>query len=667
MTSTPVVSSKNLGARRLRQDIVSQKEGRLRERIKRSSLLREKQIAALDYLAENLSGNNDTSAVDQYSLLTDLVTQISGIFEFSACGLMWVNQNRMFELYEVSPNGTEDRIHAELARLRETGALVRVLQNDKPALKESTEYGEWLVYHAMRSEDRVLGVMVGVLPDQGMIDGVLLKLFEVILRNAAVILDDAADRALGAGDSVYHIRQNDIERYGHRLKFVSERDRLTGIANRENFIHHLDVLIDASEPRPLAVASLDFAEFARVNDNYGYSTGNDILVRAAGRLQKILANEELIQTIVPGVHALHLARIGEDEFGVVAELSDSVRNEQLVTFVQALLDDLLRPYRLDEGEVSLVGNAGISRYPEHARDPGSLLVQTMRAQTQARQVSVNTTAIYSKAMVATLAGENLQLQQELSDGIRRNQLCTWFQPRINLESGQIVAAEALVRWQHPEQGTLLPKKFVPLAESSGLIGELGEGVLRDACKLIAQADDAGYDNFQVSINLSSAQLMDESLPTSFRAILDTHQGDATRIELEVAEICVSRDLDRVKKVLSELAAIGFRISIDDFGKGATSLAALRNLPVSMLKIDQTFVQGLQNNSANRAIINALVSMGRDLDVKTLAEGVESEGQLEDIRSLGCDEVQGYYLAKPTATASFEELMSQWKSAELSVA
>ena len=367
------------------------------------------------------------------------------------------------------------------------------------------------------------------------------------------------------------------------------------------------------------------------------------------------------------MHALHLARIGEDEFGVVAELSDSVRNEQLVTFVQTLLDDLLRPYRLDEGEVSLVGNAGISRYPEHARDPGSLLVQTLRAQTQARQVSVNTTAIYSKAMAATLAGENLQLQQELSDGIRRNQLCTWFQPRINLESGQIVAAEALVRWQHPEQGTLLPKKFVPLAESSGLIGELGEGVLRDACKLIAQADDAGYDNFQVSINLSSAQLMDESLPTSFRAILDTHQGDATRIELEVAEICVSRDLDRVKKVLSELAAIGFRISIDDFGKGATSLAALRNLPVSMLKIDQTFVQGLQHNSANRAIINALVSMGRDLDVKTLAEGVESEGQLDDIRSLGCDEVQGYYLAKPTATASFEELMSQWKSAELSVA
>ncbi len=667
MTSAPAVNSKNLGARRLRQDIVSQKEGRLRERLKRSSLLREKQIAALDFLADNLASSLDSRPPDQHRILSHLVNKISSIFEFSACGLMWVNPNRMFELYDVSPQGSDERIHKELARLRETGALVRVLQNDKPALKESTEYGEWLVYHAIRNEDRVLGLMVGVLPDQGMIDGVLLKLFEVILRNSGSKLVELGDNKNGNVESVFHIQQDDLELYGHRLKFVSERDRLTGIANRENFLHHLDVLIDSVESKPLAVASFDFEEFGRVNDSYGYEAGNTVLVQAAERLQKMIADEEQVSSIVPGPHALHLARVGEDEFGLVAELSDGVTDEQLKAFVQALLDDLLKTYRLESSEVTLSGSAGISRFPKDARDPGTLLIHTLRARIETGKSGSNSTTLYDSSMAEADSGKLLMRTQELSDGIKGSQLHTWFQPRMNLQSGEIVGAEALLRWQHPEQGLLLPQSFVPLAETSGLIRDLGEGVLRDACRLITQADDAGSDEFQVSINLSSAQLLDESLVTNFRAILNTHQGDASRIELEVAEICFSENLERISSVLCELAEIGFRISIDDFGKGATSLAALRNLPVSLLKIDQTFVQGLQKDRANRAIINALVAMGRDLNVKTLAEGVETEPQLNDIKALGCDQVQGYFLSKPSAPASFKELMSQWSTTEPALA
>ncbi|HBR98159.1 MAG TPA: hypothetical protein DD979_12400 [Gammaproteobacteria bacterium] len=661
MTSASAVNSKTLGARRLRQDIMSQQEGRLRERLRRSSRLREKQISALDFLADNLVTIPGSDASEQRLILTQLVDGVSDIFEFSACGIMWVNANRMFELYDVAPQGCENRIHGELARLRETGALVRVLQSNKPALKESSVDGEWLVYHPIRSDDSVLGLMVGVLPDQGMIDGVLLKLFEVILRNTADRLYAEASADAVAETPVFHIEHNDIERYGSRLKFVSDLDRLTGIANRENFLHHLEVLINADDAGPIAVITLDFEAFGCVNDTFGYATGNEILLSATQRLQEQLADEALLSNIVADSHGVHIARVGEDEFGLAIELADNVHDEDLLAVAQILLDELAKTYSLSEGEVTVSGNAGISRFPRDGSESGALLIQTVRARMAARREGVNRGALYTADMAGAGADDNLLRARELSDGLKGSQLDTWFQPRINLHSGKIIGAEALVRWRHPQQGLLLPADFMPLAESSGLVADLGECVLRDACRLIAQADDAGFDEFQVSINLSARQLQDEGLVGNFKAIMDTHNASADRIEFEIAEVCVAENLARVKTVLCELAEIGFRISIDDFGKGATSLAALRSLPVSLLKIDQTFIQGLQKDRANRAIINALVAMGRDLDVKILAEGVESDEQLSDIRELGCDQVQGFFLARPSGPGSFSDLMDEWRS------
>ena len=656
------MKSKNLVARRLRQDIVSQKESRLRERLKKTAVLREKQIAALDYLAEQMSFDSiHGSDRSQSRVLSSLVSQLTEVFEFSACGLMWVNANSMLELYEVLPNESEGRLTNELDYLRETGALVRVLQNNKPALKESSVHGDWLVYHAIRTDNHVLGLLVGVLPDQDMIDGVLLKLFEVILRNTAHELDHFTGENRKLADRLYRIEHDNTELEAPRMKFISDRDRLTGLPNRASFVSDLDILCASETTTPFAVISFDFEDFSRVNDSFGYAVGDKILLDASKRLQEKLTNNEFLGKLGASAEGVHLARIGEDEFGLIIDMECEYKEEDIQGFVEQLVQEMGKAYSDNDSSIQVASNAGITCFPRRAKASDELLMQAMRARVSVRQQRGGKVAIYVPEMSESLTISNLLRERELSLGLKDEQIRVWYQPKMNLESGEIIGAEALVRWQHPEKGLLLPDQFLSLAESSGLVNELGECVLRDACELIAQADGAGFSEFNVAINLSPVQLTSEGFIDSFKAILDTHQARAERIELELTELSVGRDVEHVAAILTELTDIGFIITLDDFGKGSTSLAVLRNLPVKLLKIDQTFIQGLEKDSVNRAIVNALVSMGQDMDVKVIAEGVESEQQLDSVRKLGCDDVQGYYVAKPSGLRSFDELMQEWKS------
>ncbi len=667
MTSSSNVKSKNLVVRRLRQDIVSQKESRLRERLKKTAVLREKQIAVLDLLAEQMSFDSvHGSDRNQSRVLSSLVSQLTKVFEFSACGLMWVNANGMLELYEVLPNNEEERLTQELDYLRETGALVRVLQNNKPALKESSTHGDWLVYNAIRTDNHVLGFLVGVLPDQDMIDGVLLKLFEVILRNTAHELDYFTGENRKLADRLYRIEHDNIELEAPRMKFIADRDRLTGLPNRESFVSDLDILCKREESNPFMVASFDFEDFSRVNDSFGYAVGDKVLLDASIRLQEKLADEQCIGAVGASTEDVHLARIGEDEFGLIIELSNDYTQANIHEFVQGLLQEISKAYSGDDTAIHVVSNAGVSCYPKRADNSGDLLMQAMRARVSVRQQGASKVAFYEPAMSESRAINNLLRERELSLGLKDEQIRVWYQPKMNLESGEIIGAEALVRWQHPENGLLQPSQFLPLAEASGLVNELGECVLRDACELITQADDAGFFGFTVAINISPIQLTSEGFVDSFKAILQTHQASADRIELELTELSVGRDIEQIAAILTELADIGFNITLDDFGKGNTSLIVLRNLPVKLLKIDQTFIQGLEKDNVNRAIVNALVAMGQDMDVKVIAEGVESEQQLETVRDLGCDEAQGYYVAKPSGLRSFDELMQEWKTCLLAM-
>jgi diguanylate cyclase (GGDEF)-like protein len=661
--NSSVVNTKNLVAKRLRQDIVSQKETRLLERLRQSGSLRDKKIASLDFLADHMHVSVEkTGLSDHHVYLSQLCMRMQKLFAFSACGVMWVNANSMLELYEVSPSESEERIQTELDRLGQTGAIVRVLQSNKPALKESSRYGEWLVYHAIRTDDNVIGFMVGVLPEQGMIDGVLLKVFELILRNAAYELTQFTPQQGSASTSnhLHVIAQNDIEVCASRLKFVPDLDRLTGLANRQNFVHHLDVLIAQENAPKLAVVSIDFNQFKRVNQDYGYEAGDNLLSQAAERFMGIALDEERLEQLHSSRSAIHLARVGEDEFAFVLELSDDLEQTALITFALDVVSELSRAYYLQDEEVTIACSAGMSQFPADSTQSGELLIHAMHARLEASKKGQNKIVVYQSDNIESSVLSSLLREKELSIGLKNEQLKVWYQPTFDLSSGDIVGAEALVRWQHPSLGLLKPADFVSLAEASGLIAELGECVLNDACQLILQADKAGHESFTVSLNLSPVQLLQQGLVEKFSNIISEHKVSAHRFELELTDNGVIDKIDQVAEVLHQLSAIGFKISLDDFGMNDASLAMLRRLPVESLKIDPAFIQGLSQRAVEDvAIVNALVALGKSLDIKVLAEGVESEEQFDAVKNMGCDQVQGYYLAKPSGLKGFNELMVQW--------
>ncbi len=659
--SSTTINTKHLGTKRLRQDINLQKESRLLDRIKQNTRLRKRQLDALDFLSQQLVELTDsTIPIDQHDVLTNLIHQVREDFDFSACGVMWVNAHQMLELYGVCPQDSQERICLELDRLKDTRAIVRVLQNEKPALKESSVYGEWLVYHAIRTKDHVLGLFIGVLPEQSMIDGVLVKLLDVLLRNSALKLVHLSDSVKFSVSKVHRVDQENFAQCANRMKFISDRDRLTGLANRDNFIHHLDVLISQdSPPNSLAIVSIDFHEFSKVNDTFGHAAGDQVLSEATHRLEAKLADNDLFETIDgSGQREVYLGRIGEDEFGLIISLNKNLEDKDLEGFVQILLEEMGREYTLSGGKMVLANSAGVTRFPEQGFEAGDLLTQAQRARFNARKEGDSSIVFYSQDLIESFPMESAT-ERELSEALTENQIQVWYQPKVDVKSKRIVSAEALVRWQHPEKDLLHPRQFISIAETSGLIHKIGELVLIDACRLVKQADQAGFRSFRVSINLSPVQILGSDIVERFSQILLAESMTADRFELEVSQGLSDNNQKRIAKELHRLSGIGFLISIDDFGMNQASLSILRSVPVDIVKINHTFVQGLQSDGKDKLIVSGLVSMGKSMDVQVLAGGVESQEQLNSVCDLGCDQVQGFHLAKPCGLSEFQDLLTEW--------
>ena len=658
--TTTALNSKNMGAKRLRQDIVSQKELRLRERLRQNTALRDRHLDALDYLSSNLAAAvSPVSGQTQHDLLSSLVSEFAHLYSFSQCGVLWVNANGMLELYDTYPNGADSRISDELEHLRRTGAMVRVLQSNKPALKESSVYGEWLVYHTIRTDEHVLGFLVGVLPEQGMIDGVMLKLFEVMLRNSAYALDHFAGEQLAAADRLYRLGNDVAASSVARFKFVTDRDRLTGLATRANFLHHIDVLQGGEAGADaVVVMSLDFNDFKSVNAGFGYAAGDQVLENAARRLESIFKDADFLGQFVANMNAPLCARTGEDEFALVFSVADLPGDDALSGLALALQQRLSDPYVVGAERIRVAASCGISVDRNVGLPAGELILQAQRARAAARE-SRAPVQVFDETHAAVSQGIT---ETDLNAALQQEQFRVFYQPTLDVSGGAVTGAEALLRWQHPVEGLIEPGRFLPLAESCGLINEIGEWVLRDACRLLAQADEAGYDGFTVSVNLSTVQLLDDSLPGKFRAIVDTHSADPTRIGLEVSGAGFEQHATTAEAVLRELDDMGFTLMIDDFGASNSSLAVLRDLPVKLIKIDPAFVQNLAASKVDSAIAHAMVSIAQDLQLEILAEGVESTEQLEEVRALGCHRFQGYLLGRPLGYGEFDAMMEEWRSA-----
>lgn len=408
--------------------------------------------------------------------------------------------------------------------------------------------------------------------------------------------------------------------------------------------------------RLIAVLYIDLNDFNKVNDAFGIETGDKVLKEVALRLT------------ARGRSGDTVARVGHDEFVVMLENLEDI--EPVASVTTSLLEAIREPHKFDGHEIVVEGSIGISVYPKDGLDAKILnnnAYTAMKRAKKSRQQDVPRFRFYSQKMNKS-ALDRMLSEKDLRNALAEDKFELYYQPRVDFITGQIVAVEALIRWRRPGEGLVLPTSFIPLAERSGLITEIGEWVLLEACQQAKSWENAGLPRPRMSINLSPRQFMQHDLLDTITRILDKVELDPRYLELEITENSLVKDVDRCIEVLNEFRAVGGTVSIDDFGTGYSSLSYLKNFPVDMLKIDKVFINEITTEPDHAAITLAVISMAHSLNLQVVAEGVETEAQFDFLRAKGCDELQGYFFSKPLPASEMTKMLEEkrhMKIAEIS--
>jgi diguanylate cyclase (GGDEF)-like protein len=438
-----------------------------------------------------------------------------------------------------------------------------------------------------------------------------------------------------------------------KYRTLAYRDPLTGFANRVLFAEMLQhaILHAATSLGQFALLSIDLDNFAMINESLGHSLGDQLLVEVGQRLQSLLPERDAI------------ARTAGDEFSVILDCGD----EALAIDLQAqrMIDALAAPFVLKGQSVYVGASIGIAVFPGDGGSAETLQSNADVALHQAKVQGRGGLRFFSPEM-GLRAKQRLQLEAELRQALSNGELRVHYQPQVDLISGDIVGLEALVRWQHPERGQILPAEFIPLAEESGLVVALGDYVLRETCRQIKQWADKGLASRQVAVNVSAVQLSRGRLVESVREVLVETGISPQQLELEITESFLMVDRDQSFKVLEELKALGIRLSIDDFGTGYSSLGYLQRLEVDKLKVDISFVRDMTTNLGNASIVKAVIALGHSLGLEVVAEGVEESGQARYLRSLRCDVMQGYLISRPLPAEEMTRFLVSYEPAKIPV-
>ena len=417
-----------------------------------------------------------------------------------------------------------------------------------------------------------------------------------------------------------------------KYRILVHRDPLTGLPNRELFAELLaHALLQAERTQTeFALLFLDLDNFKTINESLGHSLGDQLLIEVGKRLQFLL----------PGCDAI--ARIGGDEFNIILERSEGVPVDLMA---QRMIDAFADPFVVRGTNVYVGVSIGIALYPADGSNAEALQSNADAALHQAKVQGRGILRFFSPEMTSR-ARARLTLEADLRRALDRQELRLHYQPQVNLISGEIVGLEALVRWYHPERGMISPGEFIPLAEESGLVVPLGDWVLREACRQIKEWSAAGLNPGLVAVNVSAVQLSRGHLVESVREALAGSGIEPGRLELEITESFVMVDRDQSFKSITDLKALGVRLSIDDFGTGYSSLSYLQQLEVHTLKVDLSFVRDMMSNSGNASIVKAIIALGHSLGLEVVAEGVEVQAQAQRLRSMQCDVMQGYLVSRP---------------------
>ena len=455
-----------------------------------------------------------------------------------------------------------------------------------------------------------------------------------VLTNSNQALDRRVnERTSALQDEIIERRQ--IER---RLEHLAHHDPLTELPNRLQIRTHLtqSLVRMAQANTQLAVFFIGMDNFKDINETLGHAVGDELLVAVSRRLQAHLR---------PGDK---LARLGSDEFFCVFE---DIQSQSAVSDeADKLLAQFQQPFAVGNNQIYLSASIGISLAPQDAQETVALVRNANAALYKAKSLGRNRSHFYTPEMTAA-AQERLHLAGLLRQAIVGDELRIHYQPKVNPLNGQLCGAEALLRWTSAERGPISPVRFIPLAEDIGFIVDLGTWVLRETCRQMVTWDCAGFQVPRISVNLSVKQLARKNFSQLLRDILQDSGLAPDRLELEITE-SVIMEVDNAYAILAELRELGVHFSIDDFGTGYSSLAYLKKLPVQTLKIDRAFVTGIGQNPSDEAIIEAILKIANSLGLLTVAEGVETEAQLAYLRSMGCDQIQGYFYSKPIPGSDF---------------
>lgn len=428
-----------------------------------------------------------------------------------------------------------------------------------------------------------------------------------------------------------------------RDEYLAYHDSLTDLPNRSLFSKFLAQGVQQAQRyrRELAVLFLDLDRFKYVNDTLGHEAGDQLLQEVAQRLRACLRDSDTV------------ARLGGDEFVIL--LPELNEEKYAATVAQKVLSTVGKPFLLRGDEFRVTASIGISTYPKDGLDEQTLTKNADTAMYQAKEQGKNNYQFFSDELnAASLA--RLTLESGLRHALQHHEFALHYQAKQDIRTGRITGMEALLRWQHPDLGTLAPMQFIPVAEDAGLIVPIGKWVLRTACAQNMAWQRQGLPCLNMSVNLSAHQFYDEHLLRDLAEILADTGMDAHLLELEISESLLMRDMDKIMRILAGLKDMGVRIAIDDFGVGYSSLSALQQFPLDTIKIDRTYIRDLVNIDEHKTLTDAIIAMGRMLSLTVVAQGVETEEQAEYLRHNACTEFQGFYISKPVPAEQFAALL-----------
>jgi diguanylate cyclase (GGDEF)-like protein/PAS domain S-box-containing protein len=425
-----------------------------------------------------------------------------------------------------------------------------------------------------------------------------------------------------------------------RLNFLAYYDNLTGLPNRSLFVDRLQQAMKVADryEQMAAVLFIDLDQFKKINDSLGHDAGDSLLREAAERLSSCMRSSDTV------------ARWGGDEFCLLLQNIQTIENVNIVA--EKIIERFAEPFVIKDKKMVITASIGIILYPLDEVDVEGLLKNADTAMYHAKGRGRNNYQYYNHEMSRQLE-HRLELEYELRHALERDEFRLQYQPQVDIQQGRIVGIEALIRWQHPERGMVPPDQFISIAEETGLILPIGEWVLQQACSQMRDLLVAGLPAISLSVNLSVRQLREADLVDKVRQTLRQSDLDAPMLDLEITESMLMSDIDRVMQTLNQLSELGVNISVDDFGTGHSSLAYLKQFPISTLKIDRSFIRDIPEDKDDVSITIAIINMARGLGLNTVAEGVEIKEQLDFLKTHECNLMQGYYFSKPV---DFEEIV-----------